>query len=421
MLQNCHTYNNSLRNKEVFMHGNVYARQKCFICEKNLKHNESKGGCFCLDHTQVSATKSFYVKFKGVNKRFKNYQDAIRFLSGVRYKSYENSFDPKDYQKDMPYGFTNLALKYLKRKESKKAYGHIKNKIGKACEYFGQRNIKDINGGEIEDYLYSIKGKVRSKNKDGEWAWKEIEITEKTRSDYKSTLHDFFVYCRKRGVLKLSDFPEFPEIKYELGYRKVTTWETQSKVIDQINKKHVLNPKAGLAIEILAHYPKLRPDDIRRLIEGDYDQEHGTLVFTNPTKLKNKFKVVRLIPELKERLNEIVNAYPGLPHIPLFRHSPDAQTPEKPFGKNFLYKIWKNACKEIGLEGVSIYPGTKHTTTTEFAKRAGTEKAKQATGLTNKAFERYCLSEDETAFEMAEIRSQKSTGKVIDFKKKGAK
>ena len=400
------------------MQGNVYTREKCIICCGSLIHNETKGGCFCQTHPQVAATKQFYVKFKGVNKRFKAYIDAIRFLNGVRYKAYENSFDRKDYQKDLPYGFTNLALKYLKRKENRKSFTHIKNRIEKACVYFGQKNVKDINGGDIEDYLFDIKGKKRDKNTEG--GWREVDIAEKTRADYGSTLHDFFMYCKKRGIIKISNIPEFPKIDYELGYRKVTNWETQSKVIEQIQKKHKYNPKAGFAIELLAHYPKLRPDDIRRVTEDDYDKDHGAIVFTNPTKLKNKFKIIKLIPDLKEKLDELIADYPGLPHMPLFRHSPTAQTPEKPFGKNFLRKIWKQACDEIGLEGVSLYPGTKHTTTTEFAKRAGSDKAKRATGLTNKAFERYCLAEDETAFEMAEIRGQKQGGKVVKFEKKGA-
>jgi hypothetical protein len=64
---------------------------------------------------------------------------------------------------------------------------------------------------------------------------------------------------------------------------------------------------------------------------------------------------------------------------------------------------------------------TRHTTTTEIAKLAGSENAKKASGhMTNKAFERYCQAQDETGFKMATLIKEKSQkeGKVIPFTKK---
>ena len=68
---------------------------------------------------------------------------------------------------------------------------------------------------------------------------------------------------------------------------------------------------------------------------------------------------------------------------------------------------------EIGLHGVPLYPGTKHTTATETAKLLGTEKALKASGLTNRAFERYCQVENNDTFEVVkEVRKTKKA-KVI--------
>ena len=34
------------------------------------------------------------------------------------------------------------------------------------------------------------------------------------------------------------------------------------------------------------------------------------------------------------------------------------------FGNKYLYKWWKKACSNLGIEGVDLYGGTRHTSTT---------------------------------------------------------
>jgi hypothetical protein len=53
------------------------------------------------------------VKFGGLAKRFQAYDAASRFLTGVRFKSDEATFDERDYKKDNPLGFSNIADKWL--------------------------------------------------------------------------------------------------------------------------------------------------------------------------------------------------------------------------------------------------------------------------------------------------------------------
>lgn len=84
-------------------------------------------------------------------------------------------------------------------------------------------------------------------------------------------------------------------------------------------------------------------------------------------------------------------------------------------------KWWERACKKIGLDGVSLYPGTKHTTATETAKLLGSDKALTASGLTNKAFDRYCQVENTGAFEtVTAIMEKKKSAKIIPMKRKVA-
>jgi len=59
-------------------------------------------------------------------------------------------------------------------------------------------------------------------------------------------------------------------------------------------------------------------------------------------------------------------------------------------GDGYLWKYWGKACANLGVEGVSVYPGTKHSTATFLRKELGKEAAKEATGhTTDKAFLRY--------------------------------
>ena len=75
------------------------------------------------------------VIFKTITKRFKTYEDASRFLTGLRFKFDENTFDPREYRKDQPLGFQNLSEQWLKlKKETVKprSYNNLHNYIKKA-------------------------------------------------------------------------------------------------------------------------------------------------------------------------------------------------------------------------------------------------------------------------------------------------
>jgi len=110
--------------------------------------------------------------------------------------------------------------------------------------------------------------------------------------------------------------------------------------------------------------------------------------------------------------------------MPFFRHIAGISgcKADTVFGINFLSKSWKKACSDVGLEGVPLYPGTKHTTATETAKLMGTDKARNASGLTNKAFDRYCQVENNDVFEVVTaIRKAKKMGSVIPLKRPSKK
>jgi hypothetical protein len=80
------------------MKGGIYSEQRCAICGEPLKDDGRKKVC-CPDHPDHSAT-HMRIHFGYVKRRFKNYDEAFRFLTGLRYKTDEKSFDERDYSSE---------------------------------------------------------------------------------------------------------------------------------------------------------------------------------------------------------------------------------------------------------------------------------------------------------------------------------
>jgi hypothetical protein len=72
------------------------------------------------------------------------------------------------------------------------------------------------------------------------------------------------------------------------------------------------------------------------------------------------------------------------------------QNTGKQFGLNYLYIWWKRACRNLGIAGVDLYGGTRHSSAIALKKYRTPEEIKRATmHSTNKAFERYFWIETE--------------------------
>lgn len=274
-----------------------------------------------------------------------------------------------------------------------------------AQNHFKDTNVKYINSADIDEFLFNLP-----------------DISEKTRSNYKSTLSDFWTQLKKWKIISLSQLPDFSEIEIDvdLGYRNFTTWEEQSLILEKI-KELAINPKQWFGIELLSVYTKLRPQDLLKLHEGDIELDPGMLYIHYPTKKKNSLLTVRLAPEHVEIFRELKNKYPALPTVKFFRHIDGIKgvAHDAPFGEKYFYKVWVAACQELGIEGLDLYGGTRHTTTTEIAKLEGKAAAKKHSGhRTNKAFDRYCQMDEKESSDMAQfIIKRKTNADVLDIKK----
>jgi integrase len=331
------------------MLGGIYSDQVCPDCSRRFK-DDGRTGLLCPDHPDRRATR-FRVYFRGVTKRFGIYKEARRFLTGLRYKFDENTFDERDYKQDNPLGFANLAEKWLEIKRATvkhNTYRNLKNDMGKAIDRWGQINIKDIDYAEIEDFLIAQK------------------VSPKTISNIKSCLHDFWQWLRKRRILALHEIPEFPEIRFELAFRKTVDKPTQEEILEEVHRiSWDTNPKIWLGIKFLCTYISIRPGELIKVKESDLDTENGYIIIEQPKEKKPK-----LVPLLDEDIELIKSMPRGLPHLYFFRHvkGSGAAKPSQKFGKDLLYVWWKRACANLGIEDVDLYGGTRHSSAMALRK-----------------------------------------------------
>ena len=136
----------------------------------------------------------------------------------------------------------------------------------------------------------------------------------------------------------------------------------------------------------MATYISVRPGEMVRLKEGDINRAEGYFVIPHPKEKKPK-----PVPMIQRDI-ELVNSLPrSFPEMPFFRHETrkgvqggGAFSPQLPA------KWWKRACKNLGVEGVSFYPGTRHSSAMALKQHFSPEQIRRGmTHSTSEAFMRY--------------------------------
>lgn len=373
-----------LNEQDLCMHGGIFSDQRCPACNSRFK-DDRKRGLFCPNHPEHCATR-FVVRFKDITRRFTDYTSAQRFLTGLRFQSDRKIFDSRDFKKDKPLGFSNLAHQWLAIKKGTvkpKSFANIRNYLQRAIDKWKDTNIKVLDYAEIEDLLtYHRKPPSDSK-------WKPL--SPKSISNMKSVLHSFWTWFSRRERKKnpLYQMPDFPETPFELEFRRIVGKATQGMIIDEVYRlTYSLNPKIWLGIKWLATYYSIRPGELVRIKEQDIDLENGYITIPHP-----KEKKVKTVPIIDADVDIIKSLPKGFPSMSFFRHLPGISgcTAGEPFGEKYFYKWWKKACANLGIEGVDLYGGTRHSTARALRKEGRTpEEIKRGSmHATNKAFDRY--------------------------------
>ena len=264
------------------MKGGIYLDEHCLVCGGRFVDNHINA-LTCNAHTKCKAS-NLKVIFGSITKRFKSYKDASRFLTGLRFKTDENTFDERDYRKENPLGFVNMSKKWLQFRHDEVKPGSYKNlrcHISYAQDFFRNSNVRDVRYGDLEDFLKTSPIQ---------------KLSDKSKHNIISTLHSFFEWLRRRQEILI--LPDFPEVPYELGYRRTIDKATQQAVIEEV-KRICPNQKVYLGIKWLSIYISVRPAEMISLKEGDIDIANSYFYFPHPK--EKRFKSVPIL--LRKILN----------------------------------------------------------------------------------------------------------------------
>ncbi|MDM8537965.1 site-specific integrase, partial [Desulfobacterales bacterium HSG17] len=389
-----HTQNNTLLpeiiNGGLCMQGRIYTKQKCFECQKSLetgilKYIENKGFLQCPKHPDISWAGSCEVRFgRKHHKRFKSVKEAERHLNHIRYQADNNKggFDQREWAKSQPLSFLSLREKFVSFKTtqsiSPKQVRHITRVLELAGKSWDLMQIKEITEGEIDDFFLIDHG-----------------VGNKTLANWKTVLHDFWKWIVRREKRRSKlEMPEFPEIKFELEMKKIVNMEDQQDIIEEVRRiSWEANPRIWLGIRLMSWYPKVRPGEMLNLQEGHINCKDNWIVFPQPKEKKPKF--IHLLPEHSKIIQEIQRMIPSaLPDMFFFRHlkTKSGVKAGVKFGPKYFNIWWKKACKNLGISGVSVYPGVKHSTVTALGTIMSPEEIQHdVTGHVSDAFKRYFL------------------------------
>ncbi len=89
------------------------------------------------------------------------------------------------------------------------------------------------------------------------------------------------------------------------------------------------------------------------------------------------------------------------------------------FGKHLPWATWKKACPNLGIKGVDLHGGTRHSSAQGLRPRLTPEAIKRLMGThTNKAFERYfvCSVEELRAGYAMTRTPEKSAAAVLNYR-----
>jgi len=308
----------------------------------------------------------YYFQGRELSKSFLTEEQAGNQLIEWYQRERGNSLDPRDWSRDQPLGFKNQVALYLERKAHKRSIGHIKRHLSTACQHFRNQNVKTIHYAQIDDYLLSLNN---------------MGHASKTVANYMGDLCAFLSWVCKRERIEM---PEIPEYTYDLQWRNITDKETQQRVLDELER--IAPAKIHFFVLMLSTYTDIRPIELLHVKEEDINLDLG-LITVKYNKVPRQYKRIYL---LDEDVDAIRNIPRGFPAQYFWRHPQEAPVTYrgKMIGVKIMERWWARACVNIGLHGVTLYPGTRHTSVSSLDP----ERAKIASGhSTDKAFQRYFI------------------------------
>ena len=345
---------------------------------------------FCPNHPGIHPVK-YRVMFGNICHHHASYETAEMELLGLRHEHNSGKLDERDYKfKAKPLSFDRLAEEWLDLKAAQikpSSMRSLKAGLRKAQMTWGENNIKSISYAQIEDFITGYPGAPKSK------------------ANALAALKQFWSWAHDR--YDIPAIKKWPRLGYvEMAYRDTVDLPTQEAIIEDIKKHEPF--RVWLCIKWLATYIAIRPGEMQSLSEGQVDRQRGILIVPHP-----KEKRAKIIPLIEEDL-EIVRSLPLAfdSALPFFRHEDGRGGTHfgQPFGGTRLYHAWREACRRLGVDGVSLYPGTKHSTAMGLRALLTPEEIRSMTlHSTSAAFNRYFQTSGEALRQLQSARKTLTT------------
>jgi integrase len=362
--------------------------QVCPACKSRFVHADPKtpiSPLFCPKHPDITPTR-YRAKFGAICRHFDSYRAAEMELVGLNYKRVEGEFDARDYQvKAKPLAFGRLADEWLAvKKATLRPGGHrpLRNAIERAARAWGHANIKSIAYAQIEDLITGLS-----------------HLAPKTRKMTLDALKQFWAWANDRYNIPLVRWPKIGHV--EMALRATVDRPTQTAIIDDIKAHEPF--RVWLCVKWLATYPGVRPGEMRSLTEGQVDRAAGRLIIPDGQAKEKRAKTMPLTAEDLEIARSL--PLPFSPDMPFFRHESSKGGIQLGgrFGVTLLNRIWRRACRRLGISGVPIYPGTKHSTVVACRAIYTPEQIQAMTQhRTGAAFRRYFPTNEEALRDLLE-------------------
>jgi integrase len=356
--------------------GGIYSDQRCPRCG-GLYVDDHKSALRCLDHPYHIAGQ-FKVKIRGTTSRYDSYSDAKLCLEAKR-KDIGNGIDicKKVTLGHVQDAFLDWKMDLVKMGRLKiGSVNTFRNRLNRIVHVIGvSREASSVRYRHVHGFLY----------KSG--------FAPKTIYDSYTVFKEMIEWAFDMGDITAK--PKWPPFDFSLEHdmkrRKTIDKETQARILHDIYvQEWDIRPRLYLAVRFLATYISLRPAELLKVKEKDFDRELGLLTITSH-KTSRRPKVLRLLPQDVSLFRELPR---GMSDMPLFRYDVPCGNIKAGtgFGQAAFYRAWKRSCKNLGIKDVDLYGGTRHSSAIALYKDAGVspEEIKKATGhKSSVAFMRY--------------------------------
>ena len=211
----------------------------------------------------------------------------------------------------------------------------------------------------------------------------------------------------------IEKLPRFPKLSFQLAFRNTVDKETQNSILEEVHRiSKNINIKIYIAIKFLSTYFNVRPKEMINIKEKHIDLIQGQILIPDP-KEKNP-KYIFLLDEDVELLRSFPEALDK--ELYFFRHTSGkgGTRAGTKWGDRYLYKYWKKACKNLGINDVDLYGGTRHSSVRALRHMISPEQIRLASGhSTSKAFERYYTLEPDDLRKTYSMTRQNGSGNEL--------